>query len=495
MLDRRAFLRAAGLGAAGSLAVACTPIYRELAGDPAEPGDFTETPHSDFRALSRMTFGARFVDRQFVRMHGLSAWIEEQLDPDNIDDSSVEWRLRSLESLKLPPKDVETWEEDDVVAELSQSAILRATYSNRQLFEVMVRFWSDHFNISVEKGECWLLKPTDEREVIRPHTFGRFEELLGASAHSPAMLVYLDNQANIWEAPNENYAREVLELHTLGVEGGYSQDDVMELARMLTGWRVKEHFWKGEFTFEEDWHDPGLKTFMGDGISPADIREAEAVLLSLANAPSTARHISIKLIRRFVCDDPEHEARELIERAARTFLETRGDIQQVVRLILLDGLSSLPETRLPKFKRPFEYVVSALRLLGADTDGGAPIQDYLRAMGQPLYAWPTPDGPADDASAWVTNLLPRWNFALDLVDGNLEGTEFHPRDFVRSLLDDPSDDSLDRLSHLLIGEGPNQRISDIKFAHLRAGDEEDLVDEAAFLTAAVLLSPEFQWRG
>jgi len=116
-------------------------------------------------------------------------------------------------------------------------------------------------------------------------------------------------------------------------------------------------------------------------------------------------------------------------------------------------------------------------------------------MGQPLYAWPTPDGPADDASAWVTNLLPRWNFALDLVDGNLDGTEFHPRDFVRSLLDDPSDDFLDRLSHLLVGEGPNQRIRDIIFAHLRAWDEEDLVDEAAFLTAAVLLSPEFQWRG
>ena len=495
MLNRRAFLREAGLGAVGSLAVACTPIYRELAGDPAGTGDFTEIPHSDFRALSRMTFGARFVDREFVRMHGLGAWIEEQLDPEYIDDSSVQWRLRSLESLKLPPKDVEAWEEDDVVAELSQSAILRASYSNRQLYEVMVRFWSDHFNISVEKGECWLLKPTDEREVIRPHTLGLFEELLGASAHSPAMLVYLDNQANIWEAPNEKYAREVLELHTLGVDGGYSQGDVMELARMLTGWRVKEHFWKGEFTFEEDWHDPGEKTFMGDRISPGGTREAEAVLLSLAHAPSTARHLSTKLIRRFVCDDPEHEASELIERAARTFLETSGDIRQVVRLILLDGLSSLPVTRMPKFKRPFEYVVSAIRLLGVETDGGAPIQGYIRAMGQPLYAWPTPDGPADDASAWLTNLLPRWNFALDLVEGNLEGTEFDPRDFVRSLLDDPSDDALERLSHLLIGEGPNQRISDVKDAHLCAGDEEDLVDEPAFLTVAVLLSPEFQWRG
>ena len=477
------------------MAAGCTPIYRKLAGDTTEQGVFTQLPPTDFRALSRMTYAPRISDRSFVRENGLGAWIEEQLDPENIDDSSVQWRLRSLESLKLPPKDVEAWEEDDVVAELSQAAILRATYSNRQLFEVMVRFWSDHFNISVEKGDCWLLKPTDEREIIRPHTFGRFEELLGASAHSPAMLVYLDNQANIWEAPNENYAREVLELHTLGVEGGYSQGDVMELARMLTGWRVKEHFWKGEFTFEEDWHDPGVKTFMGDRFSPGDTREAEAVLLSLANAPSTARHLSTKILCRFVCDDPEHEAPELIERATRTFLETRGDIRQVVRLILLDGLSSNPGTRLPKFKRPFEYVVSALRLLGVDTDGGAPIQGYLRAMGQPLYAWPTPDGPADDASAWVTNLLPRWNFALDLVGGNLEGTEFHPRDFVRSLLDDPSDDALDRLSHLLIGEGPNQKMSDINFAHIRAEDEEDLLDEAAFLTAALLLSPEFQWRG
>lgn len=495
MLNRRAFFRVAGLGAMGSLVAACTPIYRKLAADTAASGEFIKLPHSDFGALSRMTYGPTFKDRQFVHLHGLSAWIEEQLDPETIDDSSVGWRLRSLESLKLPPKDIETWERDDVVAELSKAAILRATYSNRQLFEVMVRFWSDHFNISVEKGDCWLLKSTDEREVIRPHTLGRFEELLAASAHSPVMLVYLDNQTNIWEAPNENYAREVLELHTLGINGGYSQHDVMELARMLTGWSVKEHFWKGEFAFEKDWHDPGVKAFMGDRIFPADTGEVEAVLLSVANKPTTARHLSTKLIRRFVCDDPEHKVPELIERAARTFLETKGDIRQVIRLILLDGLSTLPAVRAPKIKRPFEYVVSALRLLNVDTDGGTPIQSYLRAMGQPLYAWPTPDGPADDASGWVSNLLPRWNFALDLVDGNLKGTEFHPRDFIHSLLDNPSDDAFDRLSHLLVGKSLNQEIRDTKFAPARAENDEEAMDEAAFLTATILISPEFQWRG
>ncbi len=477
------------------MAAGCTPIYRKLADDSADQSVFTRLAPADFRALSRMTYGPRFSDRSFVRENGLGAWIEEQLDPENIDDSSVQWRLRSLESLKLPPRDIETWEAEDVVAELSQAAILRATYSNRQLFEVMVRFWSDHFNISVEKGDCWLLKPTDEREVIRPHTFGRFAELLGASSHSPAMLVYLDNQANKWEAPNENYAREVLELHTLGIGGGYSQHDVMELARMLTGWRVKEHFWKGEFTFEEDWHDPGVKTFMGNRIPPGGTREAETVLHSLTNEPSTARHISTKLIRRFVCDDPEQEVPQLIERAARVFLETHGDIRQVVRLILLDGLASLRPARTPKFKRPFEYVVSTLRLLGVDTDGDVPIQRYLRLMGQPLYAWPTPDGPAEDSSAWVTNLLPRWNFAIDLVTGNLEGTEFDPRKLVHSLLDDRSEDALDRLSHLLIGVSVNQSTRDIQLDDALADDGVEAIDEAAFMTAAVLLSPEFQWRG
>ena len=494
-LDRRTFLRLAGLSVAGSIAASCTPLYRELAGDPLEHWEVVDLPDSTFRALSRMTYGPRISERLFVQQHGIGAWIEEQLSPSQIDDSGVQWRLRTLESIDLPAHDIENWEKDDVISELSQGAILRATYSNRQLYEVMVRFWSDHFNVSVDKGDCWLYKPTEERDVIRPHALGQFEDLLLASAHSPAMLVYLDNQANKWEAPNENYAREVMELHTLGVEGGYTQQDVMELARMLTGWSVKDHFWKGQFTFEEDWHDPGTKVFLGHRIRSTGIREGEEVLAGLAVHHASAEFISTKLMRRFLCDDPMEEYPELHEQAVRTFIQSRGDIREVMRVILLDGLTDSSMTRTSKYKRPFEYVVSALRLLGVDTDGGASVQEALRGMGQPLYRWPTPDGPSDQMSVWLSNLLPRWNFALDLVAGNLEGTQFDLYAFMDSLGSDELVDQAERVTNVLVGGGANlEEIVEALLANassLQPGSRDDF----PILVAAILMSPAFQWRG
>ncbi len=161
----------------------------------------------------------------------------------------MRWRLRNLDLISRKADELDGFKKEQVIAGLRQATLLRQVYSRNQLYEMMVEFWGDHFNISMEKGVGWLLKIVDDREVIRPHALGEFRELLGASAHSPSMLVYLDNQANDYQAPNENYARELLELHTLGVDGGYTQADVMELARCLTGWTVKEHFWRGELTF------------------------------------------------------------------------------------------------------------------------------------------------------------------------------------------------------------------------------------------------------
>ena len=208
----------------------------------------------------------------------------------------------------------------------------------------MVEFWTDHFNISVQKGDCWFLKIVDDREVIREHALGNFRELLGASAHSPAMLVYLDNQENHKDAPNENYARELMELHTLGLSGGYTQSDVMELARCLTGWRVKEHFWKGKLKFEPDFHAPGPKTVLGHTIQPGGETELEQVLDILANHPSTARTIATKLARRFLADDPPPG---IVDKASLVFQETSGDIKAVLRVIILEGLPAIHRGKIP----------------------------------------------------------------------------------------------------------------------------------------------------
>lgn len=243
---------------------------------------------------------------------GLAAWIEEQLAPEFIDDASADWSIRRFDVLELSAgrlrdradKLLDNYDASLVVNDFLQATLLRQIYSRRQLYEIMVEFWSDHFNISMQKGDCWFLKIVDDREVIRPHALGNFRDLLHASAHSPAMLVYLDNQANLKDAPNENYAREVMELHTLGVDGGYSQRDVMEMARCLTGWTVRDSFSLGDFTFEEDLHDSGSKTILGTDIPPDGQTEAETVLNLLAAHPATARHIATKLVRRFIADDP-----------------------------------------------------------------------------------------------------------------------------------------------------------------------------------------------
>src|SRR5258706_9003612 len=240
-ISRRDFLRLAGLVAASAAAAGCAPLYARLGGQP-EPllaAPFGAIDQAGFALLNRLTFGPRMAERQLLAQVGPAAWIEEQLRPESIDDGPADWRLRGLETLNLSAADLSDRSDKildgtdklTVPGELRQAALLRQVYSPRQLYEVMVGFWTDHFNISVDKGACWLLKTVDDREVIRPHALGRFRDLLWASAHSPAMLVYLDNQANVKGAPNENYAREIMELHTLGVDGGYTQRDVMELAR------------------------------------------------------------------------------------------------------------------------------------------------------------------------------------------------------------------------------------------------------------------------
>jgi uncharacterized protein (DUF1800 family) len=347
-----------------------------------------------------------------------------------------------------------------VIVELSEQKVLRAIYSSRQLQEVLTDFWFNHFNVDARKGRDRFLLTEYERETIRPHVLGNFRELLGATAKSPAMLFYLDNwlsadpngphaantrqprfgarrrarilppsssaqpqrpqQANNRRnGLNENYARELMELHTLGVDGGYTQKDVTEVARALTGWTIDNPRQGGEFHFEPRIHDEGEKTVLGHTIKAGGgARDGEQVLDILASHPSTARFISTKLARRFVSDTPPPA---LIDRMAARFKETNGNLTAVTTLLLTSPEFLSPDTYRAKVKTPFEFVVSAVRATGADILDARPLVRSLQDMGMPLYQCQPPTGYKDSADAWTNTgaLVSRMNFALALASGRM----------------------------------------------------------------------------
>jgi uncharacterized protein (DUF1800 family) len=491
-LSRRDFLKLAALLSANAVLNACAPTVRRLTSNlPDMP--WAPLSAADFSALNRITFGARFEERARLAGIGLGHYIEEQLDFETINDFALDLQLSPFKTLNMAANEIEAvtnqlfdgYDRQRPINDLRQATFLRQLYSKRQLYEVMVDFWSDHFNIFIEKEPCFHLKTVDDREVIRKHALGNFRDLLRASAHSPAMLVYLDNQANVKGAPNENYARELMELHTLGVEGGYTQNDVMQLARCLTGWSVKEHFWLGDFVFRLEQHEPGGKNVLGLAIQEAGQSEAEQVIEHLASHPSTAEFISTKLARRFIADDPPQA---IIEKAARTFLATKGDIKSVLRVILLDGLALAQ----PKYKRPLNFVLSALRMLDVETDGAA-LQEPLSQMGQLAFNLPTPDGYPDTSDAWQGSLMPRWQFAFELIRNEIPKTTHN----LNALLDAASSGGLqadiDLLASLLLGTPLDRLTRDGMLATVHsagATGEETL----HIIAASLIASPAFQWR-
>jgi hypothetical protein len=491
-LSRREFLKLGSLLAASAALASCAPVYRRLAGGlPVLP--WVSLNRLDFMALNRLTFGPRVDERARFTEIGLQAWVEEQLAFESIDDFDSDIRIASFKTLRMDANEIEGisnglfdgYDRDLAPNELRHATLLRQLYSKRQLYEVMTEFWSDHFNIFIEKGAGFYLKTVDDREVIRAHALGSFRDIVWASAHSPAMIIYLDNQANKKGAPNENYARELMELHTLGVDGGYTQQDVMELARCLTGWNVKEHFWLGDFVFKEKIHDEGTKQVLGMTIHSSGIREAEQVIEMLVAHPSTARFISTKLARRFIADEPPQE---IVEKATQVFLSTKGDIKSVLRVILLDGLHLAQ----PKYKRPANFLLSALRMLNAETNGG-PVQQHLMRMGQAYFNWPTPDGYPDVSTAWQGNLMPRWQFAFELIRNEIKGT----KPGLKELMDVASTGSLpgdvDAVASLLLGAPISSVTRDELIGSVRsAGATEE--ETLEIVTAGLLASPAFQWR-
>ena len=492
MLSRRDFLKLASLITASAAFSSRAPVYRKLAGDrPAVP--WTPLAPRDFLTLNRLTFGPRVEERVRFMEIGLQGWIEEQLAFEAIDDFDCNLLLQPFKSLNMDANELEAisnglfddYDRETIPNQLRQAALIRQVYSKRQLYELMVEFWSDHFNIYIEKGNCFYLKTVDDREVVRKHALGSFRDLVWASAHSPAMMIYLDNQANERSHPNENYARELMELHTLGVDGGYTQQDVMELARCLTGWAVKEHFWLGDFVFKDDLHDTGTKHVLGMTVPSAGIKEAEQVIEMLGAHPSAARFIATKLARRFIADEPPWA---IVEKAAQTFLQTNGDIKSVLRVILLDGLPLAQ----PKYKRPANFVLSALRMLNAETSG-AGVQEYLLRMGQSYFNWPTPDGYPDHSDLWQGNLMPRWQFAFELIRNEIKGTKHNLRTLMDVSLSDGLTGDVDAIASLLLGAPIPTIERDKLLDSVRAAgatEEETL----QIVTAGLIASPAFQWR-
>jgi uncharacterized protein (DUF1800 family) len=328
-----------------------------------------------------------------------------------------------------------------VVTELRQAKLLRAIYSERQLDEVMTDFWFNHFNVFIDKGADHYLLTSYERDVIRPYALGKFKDLLVATATSPAMLFYLDNWLSIGpnseftlherQRPgqvrnresglNENYARELMELHTLGVNGGYTQADVTQVAKVFTGWTLKQPLRGAEFIFDDRKHEPGTKIVLGHEIKDHGESEGMQVLDILAHHPATARFVSTKLAQRFVADEPPPA---LVERMARTFLESDGDIREVMRTMLHSPEFWSAKAYRAKVKTPLEFVASAVRATGADVQNAMPLAQNLNRMGMPLYGAQPPTGYSTKAETWVNSaaLLSRMNFAITLAVGRLPGS-------------------------------------------------------------------------
>ena len=524
--------------------------------------------------LSRLTYGARPGDFEKVKAMGVAAFINQQLDPDSIDNATVIAKLRRLPTLGMatpviieqytppkppaspspvpakspdektaPPKSIagigekqdaskmpalqsamqnemqsEMRKEDSgkmseqkpeaggtpaypepapkptppprnpqmVVTDLQRAKLLRAVYSEQQLSELMVDFWENHFSIFANKDDDRYLLTAFDRETIRPFALARFRDLLGATAHSPAMLFYLDNWRSSVPRPypakgdkpagvdggfNENYARELMELHTLGVDGGYSQKDVQEVARCFSGWTIQKPNEQGLFVYRPGFHDDGEKIVLGHKIlAGGGYADGERVLDILATHPATAKFIAAKLARRFISDDPPPS---VVERAAAVFLKTDGSIRETLRAIITSPEFFSSAAYRAKIRSPLEYVAAALRALNADTDGDRPVLDLISRMGQPLFGRITPDGYPDRGDTWLSSgaMVARLNFAAALATNRMRGTTV---DFAK-LVADVDQANKDAAAARLISLILNNELSDSTRAAIKTSATEALV--------------------
>ncbi len=545
-------------------------------------------------ALNRLAYGPRPGDIDRIRQMGLEKWIDQQLHPESIDDSALEKRLEKYPTLKMSSADLlaefpppnqaakaagETKEEyrqqlqqkrktamaqvmdtgndnmdraqasvakmqgpGRIVAELSMGKLDRAIYSDRQLEAVMEDFWFNHFNVFANKGaDRWLLT-SYVRDTIRPNTMGKFQDLLVATAKSPAMLFFLDNWLSVdptafqrhqeeiamrrarfqgrfgsdfpfpgaAAAPaqgknqdrglNENYGREVMELHTVSVDAGYTQQDVIEMARSLTGWTVSQPRRNPEFVFKPEFHAQGKKVVMGHTFNAGGEKDGEEALEMLAKDSHTAKFISTELARHFVSDNPPQT---LVDRMTGTYAKSGGDIRAVLKTMIYSPEFWSKEAYRAKIKTPFELVASTARALNADVEISLPLAGWVGRMGEPLFLCQPPTGYSDKSQAWVNTgaLLNRLNFSLAFASGHLAGTsvDLAPM-FGDAALRDP-EMALTRSIDLFLGgqidpqarktlEG---RLNDPQILQARLDDPVKQVNEG-LLSGLVLGTPEFQRR-
>ena len=481
------------------------------------------------QVLDRLAFGPRPGEVQDVRRIGVDAWIEQQLHPDRIDDSAMDQLLARYSLLDQDQASLEAQfaqarreqrtakrastdssgkpqlspeirqiqrERTQLVGELMSARVARAVASKRELQEVMTDFWENHFSVYVRKNanEAYYLEDYDR--TIREHSLGKFRDLLGAVAHSPAMLVFLDNaqsRANPGEPTlqrenasgmviargnpngivaimrrnarqrqvaanakmpsglNENYGRELLELHTLGVDGGYTQQDVIEAARALTGWTIRPPAQGGGFIFRPEWHDAGEKVFMGHHLAAGrGEQDGEDILDIVAKSPATAHFIALKLCRRFVSDSP---STALVDRAAETFRRTDGDIADVVRTIVESPEFFSERAYHSKVKSPFEVVVSAARALGAQPDTTPRTALAVAYLGEPMFGHQAPDGWPETGDAWMNTgaILNRINFGMAVGADRLPGASVDGMPGADSLEHAPRAAQVDAVVSALLG--------------------------------------------
>jgi uncharacterized protein (DUF1800 family) len=457
---------------------------------------------------------------------------EQRLMTGSLQGEKREEFLEGLNPRQRETIEALNYPQQVVTDELVEGKLLRAIYSDRQLQEVMTDFWFNHFNVFVGKGADRYLLTSYERDVIRPHALGKFEDLLVATAQSPAMLFYLDNWLSVGpnsdvaagipkrakkevkqrirnksqtnqskgkrNGLNENYGRELMELHTLGVNGGYTQQDVTEVARVFTGWTLKQPKQGGGFAFEERTHEPGEKVVLGHRIKSKGEKEGLEVLHVLAHHPSTAKFVCTKLAMRFVSDDPPPA---LVDRMSQTFLKKDGNIRDVLKTMLDSPEFWAPEAYRAKVKTPLEFVVSAVRASGADVTDAMPIARRLQNMGMPLYGMQPPTGYSMKADAWINSsaLLNRMNFALALTSGKMKGVQVDSERMPGRSDDAPQ--TLSALEDSLLAGDVSKQTHDVISARLqdskitrRKLDDPARPPNVSLIAGLLLGSPEFQRR-
>lgn len=474
------------------------------------------------QVLNRLAFGPRPGDAAAVRAMGVDAWIARQLAPEQIDDRATTQFLAPFTTItktgqqlfaEYPPANVlraqsarqnggqlsasdsvafrqQARKSNQFLGEIASSRVARAVLTERQLNEVMVDFWENHFNVFAGKNQTKYYIPEFDNAVIRPNALGKFRDLLGAVAKSPAMLYYLDNwqssvdsgrpvlrgpsaqerrvaarrtQAATRQNPqlaqvmqrrrglNENYARELMELHTLGVDGGYTQHDVIEVARALTGWTLNGGARGGTFVFRPQVHDAGAKVILGKSFPAGKgMDEGEAVLDLLARHPSTAQFIATKLARRFVSDTPPPA---LVQRAAAEFTRTDGDIREVVRMIVTSPEFFATAAYRAKVKSPFELVTSALRIMNASGDLTPRSAQLVSRLGQPIFGHLAPNGYPEVGDAWMNTgaILNRINFGLTVATGRVPGVRLSAWPAARELNSLPLAQQVDGVIREVLG--------------------------------------------